>query len=42
MILIVLAGLIFADPPPSYCPPYWQCNGPKETNHPACKCWDTK
>lgn len=19
-----------------YCPPVWQCNGPKDTNHPAC------
>lgn len=24
------------------CWPWWQCNGTKETNHPNCKCWDSK
>jgi hypothetical protein len=33
-----------ADKPiqPPDCWPWWQCNGSKETNHPNCKCWDSK
>lgn len=45
---VFLAALSFAFgadkplPPPEDCWPWWQCNGPKETNHPNCKCWDSK
>ena len=50
LICLVVAMLIYAgirsarsaDLPPVDCWPWWQCNGSKETNHPNCKCWDSK
>lgn len=24
------------------CPPFYECTGKAATNHPNCKCWDSK
>lgn len=52
LLSTVFVGIIFsilwgakafgADLPKPDCWPWWQCNGTKETNHPNCKCWDSK
>lgn len=43
LLWVILSGPAkTADLPKPDCWPWWQCNGPKETNHPNCKCWDSK